>query len=160
MTPPPMASRAAPRGQRIGRRHHRRAARGPALRLADQGLDGVHLGSYPIATSQCSPTTLSQVSYHIQSPLFESDDRIYPDAHSGELDEVLQVVFAQHLGFGRIAESTLLFCLSYNSPYNPPQNKRILDEEEERGNRSSQQVGFGRIVVSETAAPNVLANLV
>jgi hypothetical protein len=29
-------------------------------------------------------------------------------------------------------ESTLLYGLSYISPYNPPHNKRILDEEEER----------------------------
>ena len=29
-------------------------------------------------------------------------------------------------------ESTVLYGLSYNSPYKPPHNKRILDEEEER----------------------------
>jgi hypothetical protein len=35
-------------------------------------------------------------------------------------------------------ESTLFYGLSYNSPNNPPHDKRILDEEEERRNRASQ----------------------
>jgi hypothetical protein len=71
-------------------------------------------------------------------------------------DEAARVVRAR----GLHAESTLLYGLSYNSPYNPSQNRRILYEEEERRNRSSQQVGFGRIVVSEVEAPIILADLV
>ena len=31
-----------------------------------------------------------------------------------------------------LEESTLLYGLSYNSPYKPPHDKRILDEEEKR----------------------------
>ena len=38
-------------------------------------------------------------------------------------------------------ESTLLYGLSYNPPYNPPHDKRILDDEEERRTRPSQPGG-------------------
>ena len=35
------------------------------------------------------------------------------------------------------------YMVSYNSPYNPPHNKRILDEEEERRNQVLSARGFG-----------------
>jgi hypothetical protein len=38
------------------------------------------LGLYPIVTLQCSSTTVYQVSYHIQSLFFESDNRMYHEA--------------------------------------------------------------------------------
>jgi hypothetical protein len=38
-------------------------------------------------------------------------------------------------------ESTLLYGLSYNSPYKTPHNKRMLDEKEERRKRPSQPGG-------------------
>jgi hypothetical protein len=42
-------------------------------------------------------------------------------------------------------ESSLLYGLSYNSPYNPPHNKRILDEDEERITRSSLSQGVQEV---------------
>ena len=44
-------------------------------------------------------------------------------------------------------ENTLLHCLSHNSPCNPPQNKRILDAEEERKNGALSELARGESVI-------------
>jgi hypothetical protein len=44
-------------------------------------------------------------------------------------------------------ESTLLHCLSHNSPYNPPQNKRILDAAEERRNGALSALARGESAI-------------
>ena len=54
----------------------------------------------------------------------------------------------------RPEESTLVYGLSYNAPYNPPHNKRILYEEEERYRAGR---GEGAAVIGGTVAGGVVA---
>jgi hypothetical protein len=56
----------------------RQPGRGGQAFVTLQGVGWALLGQYPIVTFQYSSTTLYQVSYHIQSLFFESDNRIYP----------------------------------------------------------------------------------
>ena len=55
------------------------AVRGRRAAVRVPGVEGAgHLGLYPIVTVQYRSTTVYQVSYQIQSLLFESDNRILP----------------------------------------------------------------------------------
>jgi hypothetical protein len=58
------------------------ARRARASAAASRSSAGqLHLGSYPIVTSQHSSTTLYQFSYHLRYLFFYSDNRIHPELH-------------------------------------------------------------------------------